>query len=55
MISVLFGALAGAVGYLAWLLELSNYTWWPWAFVGGLVGLAVGLVASWPEKFFGSR
>jgi H+/Cl- antiporter ClcA len=50
-ISVVLGAMAGVVGYLAWLLQVSNNDWWPWALVGGIVGLAVGVVAAWWEAF----
>jgi hypothetical protein len=49
--SVVVGALAGVVGYLAWLLEISNNDWWPWALVGGILGLAVGVVAAWWNSF----
>ena len=50
-VSVVIGALAGVVAYLAWLFELGTYKWWPWAGVGAMLGLAVGVVAAWWEPF----
>ena len=50
VVSAVLGALAGVVGYLAWLLEIGSH-WLPWAVVGGLLGLAVGVVAAWWESF----
>jgi hypothetical protein len=50
-ISVVLGALAGVVAYIAWILEVGAYKWSPWAGVGAILGLAVGVVAAWWEPF----
>ena len=46
-VSVSLGALAGVAGYIGWGLGLGHFDWWPWATLGGLVGLAAGLFAMW--------
>jgi hypothetical protein len=50
LISVVLGALAGVVAYIAWLFDLGADLWWPWALIGGILGLAVGVVAAWWEQ-----
>jgi hypothetical protein len=50
LMSVVVGALAGVVGYLAWLLEISNNDWWPWALVWRLASSLLGGIPSNPQQ-----
>jgi len=51
IISIIVGALSGVVGYISWLVALSDFKWRPWAGIGGAVGLEVGLIVTFPERF----
>jgi len=45
IISIIVGALSGVVGYISWLVALSDFKWWPWAGIGWSSGDTIPLGA----------